>query len=137
MRTVFADACYWIALLNPKDPLHDRAIAISKNLKQCRIVTSEMTLTEFLNGFGKLGADFRQTAVEAVQALLKNPNADVVPQTSLQFQTAMTRYAGVSDKEWGLTDCASFDIMRENGLTEALTYDQHFVQAGFTALLRD
>jgi predicted nucleic acid-binding protein len=42
----------------------------------------------------------------------------------------------MADKEWSLTDCASFEIMRERGLTEALAHDQHFVQAGFVALLR-
>lgn len=45
-------------------------------------------------------------------------------------------YRGRSDKEWSLTDCVSFNIMRERGLTSALTYDHHFEQAGFEALLR-
>ena len=40
-------------------------------------------------------------------------------------------------KEWGLTDCISFIVMEDNGLTEALTTDEHFQQAGFRALLRE
>lgn len=39
------------------------------------------------------------------------------------------------DKHWSLTDCTSFVIMEEHGMTEALTADHHFQQAGFTALL--
>jgi uncharacterized protein len=39
------------------------------------------------------------------------------------------------DKEWSLTDCISFVVMKERGLTEALTADHHFEQAGFKALL--
>ena len=39
------------------------------------------------------------------------------------------------DKEWSLTDCISFEVMAELGLTEALTADHHFEQAGFRALL--
>jgi len=40
----------------------------------------------------------------------------------------------MSDKEWGLVDCLSFVIMRERGITEALTPDRHFTRAGFKAL---
>lgn len=35
------------------------------------------------------------------------------------------------DKNWSLTDCITFVIMREAGLQEALTGDRHFEQAGF------
>jgi predicted nucleic acid-binding protein len=41
------------------------------------------------------------------------------------------------DKTWGFTDCISFVVMREEGLTDAVTADVHFVQAGFRALLRE
>ena len=40
------------------------------------------------------------------------------------------------DKAWSLTDCMSFIVMRDGGLTEALTADHHFEQAGFTVLLK-
>ena len=39
------------------------------------------------------------------------------------------------DKTWSLVDCASFVVMEERGLTEALTTDRHFKQAGFVRLL--
>jgi predicted nucleic acid-binding protein len=45
-------------------------------------------------------------------------------------------YRGRPDKEWSLTDCISFVVMGERSLTEALTSDHHFEQAGFTALLK-
>jgi predicted nucleic acid-binding protein len=60
----------------------------------------------------------------------------VVAQTTEIFAKAPKLYEDVSDKNWSLTDCASFLIMREEGLTAALTHDRHFVQAGFQALLR-
>ncbi|MFV9677847.1 MAG: hypothetical protein ACNYVW_09390 [Methanosarcinales archaeon] len=41
------------------------------------------------------------------------------------------------DQEWGLTDCISFIVMGNPGLTDALTADEHFEQAGFRALLRE
>jgi len=44
-------------------------------------------------------------------------------------------YSSRKDKEWTLTDCISFVVMKREGLGEALTGDHHFKQAGFTALL--
>jgi uncharacterized protein len=43
----------------------------------------------------------------------------------------------IQDKAWGLVDCISFIVMREAGVNQALTFDQHFVQAGFQALMRE
>ena len=47
----------------------------------------------------------------------------------------MDLYRHRKDKDWSLTDCISFAAMTDEGLTEALTADRHFEQAGFVALL--
>jgi uncharacterized protein len=136
MKAVFADASYWIALLNPGDSLHAKALTVSKSRAVVRTITSEMVLTEFLDDFSGRGRPFRQIAVGWVHRLRRNPNVVIVPQSSLQFQDALVLYAGRSDKDWGLTDCSSFQIMIREGLTEVLSHDKHFEQAGFQALLR-
>lgn len=41
-----------------------------------------------------------------------------------------------TDKEWSLVDCASFVVMQQRGITEALTTDHHFGQAGLVRLLK-
>jgi len=137
MRAVFADASYWIALLNSKDALHEKANSLSRSLGHTEIVTSEMVLAEFLNDFSGRGEALRNAAVRLIERVRRNPNASIVPQSSLQFQEALSLYAERIDKSWGLTDCSSIRIMQRDGLTRALTYDRHFVQAGFQALLRD
>lgn len=137
MRTLFADTSYWIAVADPHDFKHETAMSKVKGLGQFRIVTSEMVLVEFLNSISRYGSDFRRRAVAAVKSLVNNPNVRVVPQTSVQFSDAMKRYEAIDDKEWGITDCASFDIMDAKGIREALTADHHFQQAGFAALLRE
>lgn len=135
MRTVFADANYWIGLFNPKDVLHAPAVAASRGLWRTRLVTSEMVLVEVLNGLGRYPALRQQTAA-AVDAIMADPNTEVMPQSALLFRDALALFRTHEDKEWGITDCSSFVIMRQKGLSEALTYDHHFEQAGFSALLR-
>lgn len=45
-------------------------------------------------------------------------------------------FAERPDKEWSLVDCASFVVMRQRGISEALTTDHHFEQVGFVRLLK-
>lgn len=137
MKMVFADICYFIALLNPNDRLHNMAIEVSRNLGYVRIITSEMVLVEMLNALSKHGETMRKLVTDTVKSLEKNPNNIIVPQTSLQFQSTINRYASRLDKDWGATDCASFILMEEKGISEALTSDHHFTQAGFTILLKE
>lgn len=135
MKQIFADADYLIALLNPREQLHPKAKAVSHVLGQARIVTSEMVLTEVLAFYADRGANLREAAANVAIKLAADPNVTVIPQTSIQFHEALSSYRQHADKAWSLTDCASFLIMREVGLTEALTHDHHFEQAGFKALL--
>ena len=71
-----------------------------------------------------------------IRRLRRKVEVLIVPQTSVQFQEALAFYEQMDDKGWSLTDCASFQIMRRDRMTQALTYDHHFEQAGFQALLR-
>ena len=137
MNAVFADAGYWIALFNPRDRLHEIATAVSQAIQNRPIVTSQLVLMEFLNYYASLGQIFRQQAVEVARNLQQYPNVEVVPLSDEQFEAALTMYAQRQDKTWGLIDCASFLIMQQRRIAEALAYDEHFRQAGFIPLLRE
>ncbi|MCX7014218.1 MAG: hypothetical protein NTW86_16980 [Candidatus Sumerlaeota bacterium] len=54
--------------------------------------------------------------------------------TPALFRNAAERYETRADKTWSLTDCASFALTEERGIVDALAFDQHFAQAGFTLL---
>ena len=82
MRTVFADAGYWIAMSNPRDSLHARAKEFSRSHQSMRLLTSEMVLTEFLDDYCHRGAFFRKAAVAAVHRLRRVPNVTIIPQTT-------------------------------------------------------
>jgi len=137
MPGAFADAGYWIALLDSEDPLNARAMELAMREPPLDIVTSEMVLVEVFNHFSRSGPEGRQAIESFVQKLRASDEVNVVPQSSEQFWSAARRYADRPDQRWSLTDCASFLIMESMGTEYALAYDRDFVQAGFTALLRD
>ncbi|AFY72312.1 putative nucleic acid-binding protein, contains PIN domain [Synechococcus sp. PCC 7502] len=137
MRVVFADTGYWVALLNPSDNLHKKAVQLSKTLHPAYIVTSEAVLIEVLNDFSKRGEYFRDLAIELTQNLRSNHNVRIVPQTSEQFEQGLRLYQQRKDKAWSYTDCVSFKIMEDMGISEALAYDKHFEQAGYKPLMRN
>jgi predicted nucleic acid-binding protein len=90
-------------------------------------------LAEIADGLAALR--FRAHAVRVIDTLRASPLVAVEPASPALFAAALERFRARSDKDWGLTDCASFVVMEERGLSEALTTDDHFVQAGFRALL--
>ena len=137
MSLVFADSGYWLALLDPRDALRERALSLSLRYEEREIVTTQMVLVEVLTGLSRGGSYRRASAARYARYLLNGSGVDVIPQTDEQFKVALERYANRPDQRWSLTDCASFLVMEERGISEALAYDQDFEQAGFAALLRE
>jgi predicted nucleic acid-binding protein len=70
------------------------------------------------------------------QELLADADVQVIPLDMQLHEEGIRLYASRADKEWSLTDCISFVVMQREAVTEALTGDHHFEQAGFVALLK-
>jgi predicted nucleic acid-binding protein len=137
MRIVFADTCYWIALLNPRDQLYDKAVSVSRGLGEARISTTDEVLTELLNYFGARGTFFRTAATRLVERIQLDRTIRVVEQDHAGFTSGYRLYRSRPDKGYSLTDCISMEIMRREAIDEALSNDEHFSQEGFRCLLRD
>ena len=134
MRRIFADTSYWMALVNPRDQIHQKALSVSRQLSSESLLTTEMVLVEVLNSFSD--SLYREAVGRMVTSLRQDENLTIVPQTPAQFKSALQRYQQAADKNWSLTDCASFEVMEVENIEAALTHDRHFIQAGFEALLR-
>ena len=76
-------------------------------------------------------------AINTLDDLRNDEDVEILSINSDLFSTAFNFYSSRIDKEWGLTDCISFVVMKKQKLTDALTADHHFEQAGFKALLLD
>ena len=129
---IFIDTGYILALLNTADEHHERAVVMSRQVEP-PFLTTEAVLTEIGNALSR--ARWRALGYATIQDLRADPNIDVVPVDAALFERALVLYGARVDKEWGLTDCMSFVVMKERNLTQALTTDRHFGQAGFADLL--
>ncbi len=136
MKRLFADTVYWIALTNSFDQYHAKAVEVSSALGNCRLFTTEAVLTEFLNALADTGPFVRAAAIEMVEAIMRNSQVTVIPQSQRTFSRSLAFYKARPDKGYSLTDCGSMLLMRERRLSESLTTDRHFEQEGFIALLR-
>jgi predicted nucleic acid-binding protein len=133
MTRCFADTSYYIALVSADDDAHGRAAAYTAAFDGS-IVTTAWVLNELANHLAK--PPNRALFLEMLRDMRSDERVTIIPMSEDLFERGVALYGERLDKEWSVTDCVSFIVMREHGLTEALTGDHHFEQAGFTALLR-
>lgn len=132
---VFLDASYAIALAIPGDQYHSQALTLADKLEELSIimVTTRGVTLEIGNALSR--QRFRRQAISLLTDLDSDPSVEIVQITESLYQRALRLFQDRPDKDWGLTDCISFVVMQDYGLTSALTSDNHFLQAGFRALL--
>jgi uncharacterized protein len=134
VNAVFGDAFDFIALLNPNDRHHADAVAASATLT-LPLVTTHWVLVEVAEALGVPKTRARVAAF--LRGLDAEPNIEVIRPNVALYERGLDLYSRRPDKSWSLTDCISFVVMTDRGLTDALTGDHHFEQAGFRALLRE
>ena len=129
------DTVFIQALLNKRDQYHARAQAFLPRVRTAKEVwVTEAVLIEVGNA---LSAVNRMAAVKFIEQCYRTANLQVVSVDTPLLTRALQLYHERPDKTWGLTDCISFVVMQSQGLTDAVTADEHFVQAGYRALLRE
>lgn len=133
MKTVFADAFYFVGLLNRADQHHARIVSAARQLRD-DLLTTEWVLAEFADALAE--STSRRHVPQFIRTLEQDPKVRIIRAGTELFQRGLRRYEARPDKQWSLTDCISFVVMEDENIRDALTGDQHFEQAGFTALLK-
>ncbi len=131
----FVDTGCWIALLNKHDHLHKAADALYKRRMESgsSLVTTSSVLTETFNALANPA--FKPSVIEFRRRLESSPRVEIVFVDPALWSKGWDIYENRLDKAWSLTDCISLAVMKEQGISDALTGDHHFVQAGYHALL--
>ena len=131
---VFADTHYFIALLSARDSAHAAARAWKPDATLREVVTTSWVLVELADSMS-LPVE-RHAVARFILRLRSDAKTRIVPVSEELLWRGFDLYRDRPDKEWSLTDCISFVVMTDEGITEALTRDHHFEQAGFAALLK-
>jgi uncharacterized protein len=135
---LFLDTSFIQALINRRDQYHERAKRMFPRVRDARLVMlTEAILIEVGNALSRFD---RTAAAEFLDFCLNqraatHGNLTIIPVDKALLSRGLGLYRSTPDKEWGLTDCISFVVMRDNRLVDAVTADRHYTQAGFRAMM--
>lgn len=136
MSNVFADTSGWISSFVSSEPYHPIASTLMRQLQQQNrhIITTNYVLCELVALFTRFRVH-RTKVLTYIQTIQDSSWVEIVHIDEKLDEQAWKLLETRLDKNWSLVDCASFVVMRNRGLTDALTTDRHFEQAGFVRLL--
>jgi predicted nucleic acid-binding protein len=133
MTPLFADTFYYLARVSRNDAAREKAVALAE-ATTAQVITTTWFLTEV--GDALAAPRLRPVFLRLLHLLRTDSRTTIVRATEDLFAKGVDLYRQRPDKEWSLTDCISFVVMSERGISDALTADHHFQQAGFRALMK-
>jgi len=134
VKPLFLDTGYVIALEAADDQHHEEAIKHWRGLlrKEPALVTTTYVVNEIATFFNSRNRHAK--AVEIINRLKNSSSVQIVHVGEKLFDASWEYFKNHPDKMYSLTDCASFVTMEEMKIEAALTFDRHFIQAGFKKL---
>ncbi len=129
---VFADTSAILAVLNADDLHHAAAKTIWRDLllESAQILCSNYALQEI---FTLLQSRFGLDAVRLFQSDVL-PVLEVVWVDEPLHNQAVSALLAANRRNLSLVDCASFEMMRQFGVSKAFTFDPHFLEQGFEVM---
>ncbi len=134
MKITLINTEFAVSLVNESDENHEKALKLSLEYERQPVLITDCVLLEIGNS---LSRNHKKEGSFIIEKSLTTDETEIVRLDETLFNKAFELYRDYTDKTWGLVDCVSFVVMRERGITDVLTSDQHFVQAGFNALMLD
>ncbi|MGH9946288.1 MAG: type II toxin-antitoxin system VapC family toxin [Pyrinomonadaceae bacterium] len=134
---VFVDTSALVALVDNTDFFHTAAREIMYELRRnhVRFCFTKLIIVEFLNSL--CSVKFRKRAIDLADSMDSLESVSTISLDDSLYERAYELYRNRPDKNWSLTDCASFVVMKDRGVDLAFTSDKHFEQAGFVGLLEN
>jgi len=127
----FVDTYALIAWVLTKDADHHRVVTYL-NSYSGKLLTTEWVLVELADALCSVKK--RQIASVLIEFIRNSKRFQIVGYNQTVYQNGFDLFTSRLDKDWSLTDCISFAVMTQHKVTDALTADHHFEQAGFRVL---
>jgi len=133
---VLFDTSGFFALMDTRDPAHQKARRwIGAQRGRARPVTTEWIVGETCTLLvarkrPHLVARFLDYLEQSAALLVLNPDEALMASAKQLIRRQ-------AEQGYSFVDCLSFCMMKERGIAQALTTDEHFRKAGFSALLVD
>ena len=140
MKHIFVDTSAWDALADKADKNHAKALQFRDEIAgECKLVTSNYILDE-LHTLLLMNVGYQPTIdyKEKLDILIAEHVLDVIwidHELAKRGWDVFEQYN--VDKQWSFTDCMSYVVMKESGITEVFAFDHHFEQMGFILLPSD
>ena len=133
---LFVDTSGWSYYFDSRDALYPTFVALVRRaIRQKRhLITTNYVITELVALLQSRHLLPRPQIISTVNRMKADPTVEILHIDAATDDEAWKLLEARHDKEWSLVDASSFVLMWRHGMTEALTTDQHFTQAGFTRL---
>jgi uncharacterized protein len=134
----FVDTSGWAAWADSNEQFHSLAVVAFDEVwhQGGRLVSTNFVLAELTALLTRPLRVPKPQQIQLLDDIRSDPGVAIVSIDAVREAAAWHLWQARPDKEWNLVDCASFVVMQQGGLNEALTADHHFEQAGFVRLLR-
>jgi len=138
MPEIFVDTAGWGHLVDPTQAYHSLATSLYRGMRQqgYKFVTTNYIIAELVALLTSPLRVSRPSVIAFIERLKGAPHVVIVHIDATLDQQAWQLLTERPDKEWSLVDCASFVVMQQHDIMEALTTDHNFEQAGYIQLLK-
>lgn len=135
---IFVDTAGWGSIIDPGQEFHISAATLYRDARTraVNLVTTSYVIAELVSLLTSPFRIPRPRAVAFIEGLKRSPYVEIVFIDQARDEQAWGLLTQRQDKNWSLVDCASFLVMQELDLNDALTSDHHFEQAGYQVLLK-
>jgi predicted nucleic acid-binding protein len=136
VNDLFVDTSGWAYYLDRQDPLHPAVVELVRRvvIQRRHLVTTNYIIAELVALLSSRYHLPRPQVITAINAIKTDAAVEMVHIEQALDNEAWTLLEARLDKEWSLVDASSFVVMRRFGMTQALTTDHHFTQAGFVRI---
>ena len=133
---ILVDTAALIAPGNKPDDCHHQVVNLRGQLTQAKrqFLTTHAVLLELANTYSKVR--YKSLAIQLINVINHSPAWQVIPTDNLLRQRGLKLFNHRGDKDWSLVDGISMVVAKDFPVTDSLTTDHHFSQAGFVILLK-